>query len=285
MQQSQGEVLVALQRAHFERAAKLDWIQLKVQVISSVLALAALFVPAGKLEVVAFLAMAVSVASAFGILVSSKHHRSLAERTRRATLLVDGLGIRLSPFDMLRLAAQSSMSKAELDKWKDPGYFATSKSPGVPKAAEMLMESAFWTVSLYRASADRLRNLLILFGVGLTLCFLLSLGWMGERQLSGGLRVFCAVASSLVWFEFLGRWILYKDAITGIEEVMNRLAWLEKSNYADPGDFHLAMVDYNSSVEAAPMVFHGIYGANCVRIDEDWKGRNGPGPGVGGTSE
>lgn len=285
MPESQGKVLTALQRAHFKRAEALDWLQLKVQMVSSVLALAALFVPAGKLEVVAFLAMAVSVASAFGILVRSKHHRSLAERTRRATLLVDGLGIQLSALEMLRLAAQSGMSEAELEAWQDPDYFATSRSPGVPRAAEMLMESAFFTVNLFRASADRLRNLLILFGVGLTLCFLLSLGWMGERHLSGGLRVFCAMASSLVWFEFLGRWILYRDAITGIDEVMNRLEWLERSNYADPGDFQLAMVDYNSSVEAAPMVLHGIYDANCGRLNEEWKGRNGPGPGVGNTAE
>ena len=285
MGKSQGEVLIALQRAHFDRAAALDWRQLQIQIVSSVLALAALFVPAGKLEVAAFLTMAVFVASAFGVLVRSKHHRTLAEKTRRATLLVDGLGIRLSPQEMLRLGAQGGLSQAELEAWKDPGYFDSSRVPGVPRAAEMLFESAFWTVNLFRASADRLRNLLILFGVGLTLCFLLSLGWMGERQLSGGLRVFCALASSLVWFEFLGRWILYRDAITGIDEVMSRLEWLEKSKYVDPDDFQLAMVDYNSAVEAAPMVFHGIRDANKDRLNELWKGRNGSGPNMGGTAK
>jgi hypothetical protein len=275
MSKSQGEVLIELQRAHFDRAAALDRRQLQLQVISSVLALAVLFVPAGMWEVVALLAMAVSVASAFGILVRSRHHRSLAEKTRRATLLVDGIGMRLSPQEMLRLAVQGGMSEAELDAWKDPGFFASRKARGVPRAAEMLFESAFWTVNLLRASADRLRNLLILFGVGLAMCFLLSLGWMGERHLSGGLRVFCALTSSLVWFEFLGRWILYRDAITGIDDVMSRIERLEKANYADSEDFYLAMVDYNSSVEAAPMVLHGIYDANKDRLNKLWKDRNG----------
>jgi hypothetical protein len=273
--QSQHDVLVAIQRAHFELAAKLDVRQFRIQVATSALAVVALLLPAGRWDFIAAILPLVLAGVCFWAQVRSRNHRLLAEKARRATLLANGLGVELSPNEMGRFYTLSGLAPEELAKWSDPHYFATVAAPGVARAAAMLEESAFWTMNLTRASAERVRNRLLIFGTSLVVCFLISLGWAGHTALPAELRIFCALASSLVWLELLQRWLLYGDAIDGIDEVLTRLDWLRRSSYGNEGDFLLALVDYNSAVETAPLLVDGLYAKHKERIEAAWKERCG----------
>lgn len=271
--QSQRDVLVALQRAHFDLVSKLDVRQFRIQVATSVLAVVALLLPAGRWDFIAAIVPLVLAGVGFWTLVNSRNQRVLAEKARRATLLVDGLGIHLSPNELGRFYTLSGLPPAELEKWSDPTYFATTEAPGVARAAAELEESAFWTVNLARASADAIGKWLLFFGALLVVCVFLALGWAGHTVLSVEPRIFCTLASSLVWLELLQRWLLYGDAITGIDEVLARLDWLKRSGNKNEGDFLLALVDYNSAVETAPLLVDGIYLKHKQRIDAAWKAR------------
>ena len=271
--ESQYDVLVAIQRAHFDLASKLDVRQFRIQAATSVLAVAALLVPSGRWDFIAALLPLVMAGMWFWARISCRDHRALAEKARRATLLIGGLGLRLSGNEMGRLYLLSGLPPSELARWSDPAYFATQEAPGVARAAAMLEESAFWTANLMRASADAVRNRLLLFGASLVLCFLISLGWAGHTALPAELRIFCTLASSLVWLELLERWQLYSNALKDIDEVLTRLDWLKRSGHRDESDFLVALVDYNSAVESAPLLVDGIYARQKRRIEEAWKAR------------
>ena len=271
---TQHDALIAIQRSHFELASRWDVHQFRIQMVTSLLAVAALLVPPGRWDIVAAILPLVTAGAWFWFAMRCRTHRLLAEKARRATLLTNGLGVRLSAVEMGRFYTLSSLGPEDLAKWNDPGYFATQEAPGVKRAAAMLEESAFWTVNLMRASADSVRNRLLVSSGLLLLCFLFLLGMAGHAVLPAGLRVFCAFASSIVWLELLQRWQLYNGAIHDIDEVLGRLESLKRWDSATAeGDFLLALVDYNSAVESAPLLVDGVYDRLKSRIEAAWAAR------------
>jgi hypothetical protein len=84
-----------------------------------------------------------------------KEARGQAERVRRATLIMDGLGTSLSPSELKELKARFTATPEEGEKLEDPAYYAATAPPGPARLAEMLDETAFWSCHLLRHSANR----------------------------------------------------------------------------------------------------------------------------------
>jgi membrane protein YdbS with pleckstrin-like domain len=272
------DVLVSLQRFEFEKAAALDKTQLIIQLVISIFTVASQYLPKG-LSPIAAVASLLLVVVTFFFLHHSNRYRSIGEKARRATLLVDGLGLHLSIIELRRMAALSGQAPQELAKWNDAGYFDTTEPPGVPRAVSMLEESAFWSANLFRASAERMQIWLVVSGLAMLVCLLLSLSpavqtvfhAVGDPE---KVRIFSSLASSLVFVEVLLRVLRYRAAARETEEVLIRLGPLKGA--ADPrDDFYTALLDYNSAVEGAPMMAPGVWEANHEKLDAEWKANYG----------
>jgi hypothetical protein len=268
--QKPGSLFVALQRSEFDRAAKLDRWQLGIQVLIAVLSAVSQLLPNNGLAATAAILLAAGVVLTFWLIHRSRERRSLGEQARRATLLVEGLGLRLSAADLRRFAALAEDKPEELAKWADPEYYDAVGPPSVEKAAAMLEESAFWSTHLFRASATRMQIWLVVSGIAALLCLLLALSLFPGVSSPIPIRVFSTLASSLIFFEALGRSIQYRSAAGQAADILERLARIRQAGYPKD-DFFLALVDYNSAVENAPMMAPGVYAANCDRLNRIWK--------------
>jgi hypothetical protein len=282
------DLLVSLQRLEFERSADLDRRQLILQAAVAVLSAASQFLPNNGLSALATVASLLMVGLAFWLIHRSRQRRALGEKARRATLLVDGLGLKLSATELRRFAALSREPPDELAKWNDPAYYDASDPPSVQRAAAMLEESAFWSVHLFRASAERMQIWSLASGISVLVCLLLALSLLPAGANSSAVRLFSTLTSSWVFFETLGRVIQYHSAANEAEDVLQHLLRIRQSGYPKD-DFLLALVNYNSAVEGAPMMAPGVYKANRDRLNKIWREKYGfqptPAAGSGGAKQ
>lgn len=264
---TQRDTLVGLQRAGFARASVLDKRFFGLQVLASAFVVASLLLPEGPVVRILGPMTLLVVACALVVNVRSKAQRLFAERVRRATLLVDGLGGKLSLLEMRRLGALAGMSEAEIAIWNDPSYFVATAPPGVERATEMLEESALWSTTLFRRSADRtLFWMLGLLGVAVA-SLLIGLELFPAESSSVQAKIFSGVATAIFSVELLTRWWAYRIAARDVDDVLTRLEQLRRLGFHQD-DFLLALGDYNSAVEGAPLMAPGVYAENREKLDE-----------------
>lgn len=271
-ERTQRDLLVGLQRFEFQKASKLDRWVFYLQVAAGVLAVASLTLPRSLPRATALpslLSLAVAVAT---LMVGWKNlaHRMLGEKARRATLLVDGKGLRLSDMELRRFASLAKTTHGELEKWNDPGYFVTAAAPGTERATEMLEESAFWSAYLFRASAEMTLKWMLIT-LGLAAAFLLvGLEVLPIAASSLWAKLFSAVATAIVSVELLTRWRDYGIAAQETDSILTRLEQLRRLSFPED-DFLLALVDYNSVVEGAPLMAPGVFDKNRERLNRMWE--------------
>ena len=265
-------LIVSLERLEFDRAARFDHFQLAVLAAASLLAGASVVIPEGRVSGIAAISSFALALAAFWFCYKNRERRDVAEKVRRATLLIDGLGLDLSAAELRRYAVLSRASPDELKAWNKPDYFSSQEKPGVKRALEMLEESAFWSSQLFQASGKTTGAILVGLSIVLIFCLLFSLSVLGSPRISAEVRVFSSIASSLVWIELLARTVHYFRAAKDVDEVLLRLETIRANGYRKD-DWILALVDYNSAVEAAPMMFPGVYKRNQDRLNALWAGR------------
>jgi hypothetical protein len=264
-----GEI-VGLQRAEFDRAARLQKRILYFQVAITLLACTTVYVSNTVLAYTAAL-MAVAVALLWArtdYLWSES--RAQAERARRATLLTDGLGWELSAAEVRDLRSQFSVKSNQGKLFEDPAYYAAKALPGPQRLVEMLEETGFWTRQLFRYSANRFWFLFALF---LTFLFLLLLGsipFVNKQELLGAVRVACAMLVLLVSTDLLGRALDYTRAFHTLDGICQRIKQI-KSDRDISCDLLMILCDYNSAVESAPMPASGIYERHRDELNRMWK--------------
>jgi len=263
------DLLVAMQRLQFNRAAKLDSRLFIAQLATLVVALASLFLPyehwASLLGV-----CSVALASATLLLLyQSRRKRALAEKARRATVLVGGLGMSLSEGELRRLAALANATPDEMVKWSDPDYFATKEPPGVKRATDMAEENAFWSYNLYHASQLTMYLWSLVPAAIAAAGFLLTLSLLPGSTNSQQVKVFSTIASSLILLELLTRTAQYGVAAGETEAVYERLANIRSAGYSKD-DLMLALMDYNAAVESAPLMAWGVHRRNKERLETLW---------------
>jgi ABC-type multidrug transport system fused ATPase/permease subunit len=198
-----------------------------------------------------------------------RESRALAERARRANLLMQGLGESISKNELRDLEARFTVTSAAGVALENFDYYETKLKPGQERLAKILEESAFWSAHLLRYSAQRTwMQFVVFFLVGAVL-FFAAIPFVNAEQLQIGARVFCAFLTLLVSAEILGAALSYTSAASIVGNILSRIEALEFSGYPR-ADMLMVLSDYNSAVESAPMFRSGLYEKHCDRLNDLW---------------
>jgi hypothetical protein len=269
---SPRDLLVSIQRSQFDQASRLATQSFRLQVATIALGIGLQFIPQGPWSHPLKAIPILCAAGLFALAARGRKHRGVAEGARRATLLVDGLGVRLAESDLRRLAGDSGLAADQFAKWNDPEYFASAEPPGVARAVSMLEESAFWSQHLYGASAQvALRRFLMAAGLS-GVCFVVAAGMPNAPSGAILLPLLVNIASTLIWVDLLAGWRAYESAAHAAREVVARLERIRQAGH-DRDAFYLAFLDYNSVVENAPLMIDGVFDGHKDRLNELWARR------------
>ena len=264
--------LVGLQRAEFAKAARLQQWILRLQCgIAVVAAIGVLFEAPIVSYVVAIVALALAAAWATAGW-RYRTSRAQAERARRATLLMQGLGEAISEGELRKLKLDFTVSVEQGRKCEDKNYYAAQEAPGLPRLVEMLEETCFWSCHLLRGSAQRSWIAFIAFvSVGLIL-FLVTVPVFDGDRLQGAARLLCVLLTFVVSTEVVGAALSYQDASGALSTILPRIEAVRASGNKTV-DLLMILSDYNSAVEGAPMFWPGLYEKERDRLNQLWQER------------
>jgi hypothetical protein len=196
-------------------------------------------------------------------------HRLAGERARRATLVMQGLGSRISPEEVFDLRNGFEVSNEQARLYEDASYFATSAAPGYQRLAEMLQESAFWSSVLQRASAQTMGALFgTILAVGLVI-IIAAVPFAGSSTIMIVTRVFLAVLVFGLSSDVLMAVQSHANAAREIERILQRLR-VAASNGSNEADILFLMTDYNAAVEGAPVVVPLAYKLKRSTLNQRW---------------
>lgn len=261
--------LLGLQRAEFQRAetfsARSNYAQLFIVLLSvaSVFVTDSLFVHA--------LTLLSLLAAILWLYLShqSKTSHSTAEKARRAVVLRNGLGVKLSRKSYSDLMMQFKVNESEGEKWEDATYFKSVSDYGNKKLTDIVEESSFWSKHLFRISATRQW---IYFGA--TLCVsiigLLIIPFLNIGDLSLLVsHVICLILLWLITGSLFTTAIAFTSTANAIDAIEGRLSNMSKDIEPDE-DILLLVGDYNSLLESAPTLPSSIYLKNRDKLNQLW---------------
>jgi len=263
--------LVGLQRAEFARASLLVTWSFRVQALIVILAAINAFVSEEHASnivavVLFFLAIVWAVLSLF-----ARRSRSCAERARRYSLIVDGLGLRVSPSESLRRSMDFTVKPTNGQKFEDASYYASGLSSGPERLKEMLEESTFWSSQLAASSRNRLALFAGVVAVAAAI-ILICVVALGDAERFKVARAFGAALGAMVLTSLISDLFAFSAEHYELEVLNRRIESVPISQELPP-DLVLLFADYNSIVETAPMFIPGIYERRKHEINRRWEGR------------
>lgn len=196
--------------------------------------------------------------------------RSAANAARRGALLLGGLNQPLSTIEIQGLRDRFTVNSEEAKRCEDPNYYATDKSPGAARLAEMLEESATYSQELHRLSAIVMFGILLLFCVIALLIALGTTPFVTRDTAFVMVRIFLAALVFVLSSDVLGAWQAHLSAAKDIQKIRQRLIAAGHGGYP-LSDILLAMTDYNAAIEGAPEVVPFVYQARRGQLDQRWK--------------
>lgn len=265
--------LLGLQRAEFQRAETFGARSNKAQAIIVLISIISVSLD-DPLFVYALTLISLVVAIVWLYLShQSKVSHSTAERARRAVVLRNGLGIKLSRKSYSDLIMQFKVNESEGSKWEDADYFKSTSEYGNKKLTDIVEESSFWSKHLFRLSATRQW---ISFGVslgvsiiGLMVLPLLDLGGLSVLVS----HIICLILLWLITGSLFTTAMAYTGAANSIDTIEGRLSNMAKSVEPDK-DILILVGDYNSILESSPTLPSSIYFKNCERLNRLWEERD-----------
>jgi len=264
-----GQQLIRWQRAEFTRASSRQQLLLGSQAAIAVLSSAAVLAASETFTYVA--AVIAASLSVISLWLDSRYRvcRDSAERARRASLLIEGLGQKISENEWRELKAAFSVSETQVEKFLDENYYAAGSAAGEKRLAEMLHESAFWSSHLLRSSAEWVwAGVIITFFAGLFF-LMLAIPHTTTTQLQGTAEIFCSLLVLLVSRELAGAAVAYRNAAAEASKLLPRLEAIRQHDYTR-ADLMLTFSDYNAIVQGAPMFVPGVYRKNQERLNKLW---------------
>ena len=263
------QILVGMQRGEFAAAAKLQAHvflgQLAVTILTSMTVLI-------SNETVLYMFMLIALLIylyTFSLQMRYRESRSQAERARRATLLMDGLGEQISQSELRTLELDFTISSEAGKSYEDKDYYSTTSSPGEKRFTDMLDESTFWSAALMRKSANKTYVLFALFfGIGVFLLFF-SVPFISINHLEWFVRAFCSLLVFIISSNVYGAASAYSDAANKLEKLVPRIAALKNAGFPK-ADLLLIFSDYNSAVEGGPMVACRVYDKHKDHLNKLW---------------
>ncbi len=243
--------LVGYQLAEFEKSSRLRiWLFFLQLLLALPAALSVVIVDETWLYGLAILG---GVGLIIWWLISLRYDRSrtAAQTARRASLLSGALGETFSPFEVAELRQRFTVTEAEATAKENPDYYASQKTAGSERLAEMVEESAFFTADLQDFSSKVMGVIFVLFIV-LAVAVGLSVGPDLDRSGSMTLiRIILAIFVFIMSSDMLGAFQKHRSAAAQAKAIRSRLATLQHRS-APLADVLLVMTDYNAVVEAAP---------------------------------
>jgi len=266
--------LIGLQRAEFAMASRLDSLAVSIPILIMALSGAAVFLLEPLWTYAA--AVAVLILTVLWAFLDWRFRRSRlqAERARRATLLMEGLGEDISSSELMNLSACFTVGAAKGKKLEDATYFSTGAAAGDKRLADNLEQSAFFSYYILRDCGTIAWLFFGLIFLIALLLFFVSIPSIQASQVQGAVRVLCAVLTLLTSAQVLGRALSYSIASRELGNLLPRLDAVRASGFPRP-DLLLLLCDYNSVVEAAPMFLPWIYSLKRENLDRIWNDSRG----------
>lgn len=245
--------LLGLQRAEFQRAETLASRSNKAQVVIVMISIIAVFIKDSNISYLLALSSLVTAVLCFYFNHQAKHSHSTAERARRAIILRNGLGIKLSRKSYSDLIMQFKVHESESKEWEDSDYFKTERDYSNKKLAEIVEESAFWSKHLLKFSATRYW---IYSGITLTLSIigLLIVPLLNIGKLSVLIsQVFCLILLWLISGHLFTKAMVFTDTANAVDNIEGRLSNMLIQQEPDE-DILIIFGDYNSLLESTPTI-------------------------------
>jgi hypothetical protein len=267
---SQTEVLDGIRNLSLQNAERLDARAGALQVAGVVASVVGVVVPE---ETWGYLLGVAGFVLILAWLYVWKRHRSLrdaGERARRAGLLAGGLGLQLTPEDLRDLVDAAAISLPEAAQFQQPDYYAAQSPPGKERLREMLEESAFWSSRLFEASATQTMTQFRWLLVAVVVIVLATVPLASREFTINEMKVVLILLGFLSSGEMLEKAWRYDVAAKSVRRIELRLQALREGGSRFERLLPLLM-DYNSAVEAAPMMAPGVYRKHRERLDHLWK--------------
>lgn len=262
--------LIGCQKAEFNHAARLRSTVLKLQTsVAAVAAISILFRSDFILYLLSVVALFLAGLSFYWTQELSRS-RAHAERLRRTTMLVGGLGFPLSGTELLELCRDGAAPPDEAKRLNDPAYFASEKPPGIDRMVDMLEESAIWTTNLAKFAARETWFLFAGVAASMVVALLAAATFASTSEWQLGARVVIVVLTSLLSADFFGAAIRYASAHRGAQRVIDRLQQ-HKLGGDSTGHIMLIFCDYNSIVESMPPFPSGLYPRHQKKLNADYQ--------------
>ena len=265
--------LVARQRAEFDLAAKLQRRSLRIQAGLALLGgLSVLLTQPLVSYVLAVMSFLLALSWTYTA-IEARRVRGQAERARRATLLIDGLGSRIAPSEMRTLWIGFSATERAAQAREDDAYYDAREDAGVARVVEMLEETSFWSCHLMQASAKAMW-IWFVFSVVLAIALALAAVQIADTTIGQSIaRLVCLLLTFVVSFEILGAALAYQSSGQDLSKFGARIEAVRATDYSLP-DVLMLLFDYNAAVEGAPMFVPGIYDRKKDELNALWHSRH-----------
>jgi hypothetical protein len=265
-------VLLGSYRATFEQAKsaqkKVFWIQLVVAASSVI----GVFVPEPEVTYGITIFALLGGAAIIFLNLNATERKAVAEKARRAHMLIDGLGIDISGKARTDLMSSLNVSEAEIKKWADPDYYGTTVPPGPQRLSKIVQESALWSTELFKSNARR-KWTAVTVSVIVSIALLLGFPFLPDQKtLVTSAQLICIGLSFLITRDLVNRAKGFSGAAHDMEKIDLQLESLNPSNLTVQ-DVLIIFGDYNAIVESSPTIESGLYKRDQERLSRIWKER------------
>jgi len=208
----------------------------------------------------------------FVLLLRYRGSRDVAERARRATLIMGGLGQTISSSELIDIQNSFTIKDEAARQRFDPDYFASKSAPGFDRLAEMLEESSFWTKELQAGSARYMGAFAaLLFLLSIFLVFA-AIMFVDGPHLMQIVRVAFVILTTTVFSSVLDTAMAHYRTANAVARIHHRLE-VAKSKGNPKADLLLLLSDYNAVVESAPLNLPYVYASRKEKFNRLWQQR------------
>ena len=266
-------VLLGLWRAELERAKRDYKASSLCQVFTSVASGAVVLLNVEAMTYgVTVAAVLLSAASAYFSYLGSKR-KGAAERGRRASLLIEGLGLSITSKERSDIVSCLEASESEAHRWENSEFYSGDHEPGVARLAHIVQESSFYSKALFAEAAQRCWRWVAASGV-LTISIMFGLPYVSSTKASLEIaQLVCLALSLLTTRDLIGRALTFQGASQTAGEVDHRL---ERTTavFAKPEDILFVIGDYNAVLECTPPIDTSVYERLKEKLEAGWNSRN-----------
>jgi hypothetical protein len=195
--------------------------------------------------------------------------RSAAHSARRASLVVNGLGLELTASEHQRLRQLFTVNEGDAARMLDPRYYASQLSGGASRLGEILEESAFYSKAIHAESAKIMTTVLVVVVGLLAVTAFTSVPFVERATALVFVKIVLAASVFVLSSDVIGSIKEHREAYRAAGEIQTRMSAAFGSAFP-VGDVILAMADYNNAMESAPEAIPGIFKRIEAELNRRW---------------